>query len=96
LTTAYAIGVPKTVSINNLDAYWNIIISNKSCVETVPAKAINTKGNESNQYATAELPIVRTHNLLPLVHFFIFSINQALLNSPNKKPVNEAITMRGT
>ena len=28
-------------------AYWKAIIINKSCVPTVPAKAINTNGNES-------------------------------------------------
>ena len=73
-----------------------ILDKKMNSVETVPAKAIKTNGNESNQYATAELPIVRTQSFLPFVHFLIRSISQALLSSPNRNPVNEAITIRGT
>ena len=58
---AYAIGVPKSTSIDSFEKYWKRIIMPNSFVVTVPAKAMNTKATESMMCATAELPMVLIH-----------------------------------
>ena len=92
---AYAIGVPKSTSIDSFEKYWKIIIITKSRVDTTPRNAMRTNGKESNTYAMAELPIVRTQRWRPCVFCFILSINHAFDNSPSKKPTSDANTMRG-